>query len=371
MNRTTFSVAFTFGVCLAIGFIAPLPMVSAAIPVIELVPASGETVPVQTSGDSADDPAIWVHPTTPEASLIIGNNKRGALETYDLSGNRVQQLRDSVTFWGNVDNRYAVQIGANTRDLIAVSHRGLQFYTVNPDTRQLRSITDGVALATSGEGVCLYRSPTTSITYAVVITIKGRVRQYELTDVDLDGLIDGRLVRDFQLSSEAEGCVADDEAQALYISQEDVALWKFEAEPTLGNAGIVVDSVTASGGQLEPDIEGVTIADTDDGGKFLFASAQRVSSASQSYFTTYQINDRFEGLESWTQHKSFRVGNGLTADDCDRTDGIAAYAGDLGPQFPYGIFVCQDNNNSGPRGTSYQDFKYVRLEAILPHLVGS
>lgn len=371
MNRTILSVAFTSVVCLAIGLIAPLPGAAGAIPTIEPVPAAAETVPVQTSGDSADDPAIWVHPTTPEASLVIGNNKRGSLETYDLNGSRVQQLKDSTTFWGNVDTRSQVTVGGYTRDVVAVAHRGLQFYTVNPDTRLLEPITDTASTTGLGEGVCLYRSPITAKTYVIVITIKGRLRQYELTDLDNDGLIERTLTRDFQIPTEAEGCVADDEAQALYVSQEDVALWKFEAEPTLGNVGIVVDSVTASGGQIEPDIEGITIADTDTGGKFLFASAQRVLSASASYFTVYQINDRVDGLESWTQHKSFRVTNGVTADDCDRTDGIAAYAGNLGPQFPYGIFVCQDNNNSAVKGTNYQDFKYVRLEAILPHLAGS
>ena len=52
-----------------------------------------------------DDPAVWVHPTDPSRSLVLGNNKRAALETYDLAGNRVQRISDSVTFWGNVDVR--------------------------------------------------------------------------------------------------------------------------------------------------------------------------------------------------------------------------------------------------------------------------
>lgn len=118
------------------------------------------------------------------------------------------------------------------------------------------------------------------------------------------------------------------------------------------------------GGRLEPDIEGVTIAEGADGRKFLFASAQRLAWPSQSYFASYEL--LADGTAAWD--RAFRVTNGALADDCDKTDGIAAYAGNLGPAFPYGIFVCQDNNNAAP-GTGYQDVKYVPLEAILPHLV--
>ena len=63
-------------------------------------PSLRETVPVATTGDSMDDPAVWVHPTDPSRSLVLGNNKRAALETYDLAGNRVQRISDSVTFSG-------------------------------------------------------------------------------------------------------------------------------------------------------------------------------------------------------------------------------------------------------------------------------
>lgn len=40
------------------------------------VTAQTETAPVPESGDAADDPAIWVHPTDPARSLI-GNDKKG------------------------------------------------------------------------------------------------------------------------------------------------------------------------------------------------------------------------------------------------------------------------------------------------------
>ena len=39
-------------------------------------------------------------------------------------------------------------------------------------------------------------------------------------------------------------------------------------------------------------------------------------------------------------------------------------AGDLGPSFPDGLFVCQDGLNQAPGANGNQDFKFVRLDAI-------
>ena len=60
----------------------------------------------------------------------------------------------------------------------------------------------------------------------------GQIAQMALTDTDGDGLVDGAIVRKWDVGSEVEGCVADDELGDLYISEEDVAIWKYGAEPT-------------------------------------------------------------------------------------------------------------------------------------------
>jgi myo-inositol-hexaphosphate 3-phosphohydrolase len=38
----------------------------------------------------------------------------------------------------------------------------------------------------------------------------------------------------------------------------------------------------------------------------------------------------------------------------------------LGPDFPHGLFVCQDNTNTKPGVEGNQNFKYVPLDAIIP-----
>ena len=52
------------------------------------VSATVETDPVPGGGD-ADDAAIWVHPTDPALSMIIGTDKESGLGVYDLSGNQI------------------------------------------------------------------------------------------------------------------------------------------------------------------------------------------------------------------------------------------------------------------------------------------
>lgn len=327
---------------------------------VTVVTADDETTPVAHTGDAADDPAIWVDHADPARSLVIGNDKKGALEVYDLAGDRVQRITSATTFWGNVDVRQDVTVGDRTLDLVMAYNAGIRTFAVDAATHQLVPVGDGSgAIPTGGgEGLCAYHSAATGQTSVFVVTRPGRVRQYVLHDNDDDGLVQGTLVREFQVGSESEGCVADDASGALYVSQEDVALWRYGAEPGDGSTRVMVDAV-APNGNLVHDIEGLAIADTGGGAGYLIASAQNGARPKASYFTVY---DR----QTNAYESAFRIGTGTAADGCERTDGIAAYAGDLGPAYPAGIFVCQDNTNTTPGTSGAQDFKYTRLERILP-----
>src|SRR3954469_4715431 len=70
-----------------------------------------ETAPVLHTKDSADDPAIWVDPTSGAQPLVIGNAKQGALEVYNLDGTLRQRVTSGPTGkWGNVDVRQGVTV---------------------------------------------------------------------------------------------------------------------------------------------------------------------------------------------------------------------------------------------------------------------
>lgn len=329
-----------------IGFHKVAPVADAA-PVVQTIASTLETQPVFGTGDAADDPAIWVHPTDPALSLVLGNDKKGSLETYNLDGTRVQRITSATLFWGNVDVR---------GDYVMAVNGGVRIYTVDPATRLLTPATESSTgkIATSGEGLCIYdpgQPGATDGLYVYTITRSvGRVRQYSLTDYDLDKQLASVLVRDFTIGTEAEGCVANDQNGDLFISEEDVALWRYGAMPTDGTVRTMVAQVN---GDLPADAEGVTLA-----GGYLFVSAQNVAAPNQNWVNVY--------LDSapYTYVKSFRVVAGTASDDCDRTDGIMAYAGNLGPLFPSGVFICQDGNNGSPGSTGNQNFKLVRFETL-------
>ena len=92
-------------------------------------------------------------------------------------------------------------------------------------------------------------------------------------------------------------------------------------------------------------------------GSFLLASSQ-----GDSTFGLYNLDLL---TVPYQLRRKFRVSTG-EADGCSITDGIDATNAWLGPDFPHGLFVCQDNTNTKPGVEGNQDFKYVPLDAIIP-----
>jgi myo-inositol-hexaphosphate 3-phosphohydrolase len=346
------------GALLAVG----LPAKAAPQPVGD-VTATVETTPVLTSGDAADDPAIWVNSDDPSQSAVIGNDKGGALEVYDpATGARIQRIAEG--FFGNVDVRKGFPAAGGALDLVGVYRAGLRFYRIDPATRTLTNATDSstgsIPAGIGGEGFCMYRSPSSGLFYAFVNARDGRVAQFELSDSDADGLVEGRQVRAWDVGSEVEGCVADDGLGHFYISEEDVGIWKYNAEPTAPTdptTRVQVDATTAAGGRLVPDVEGLTIVYQANGAGYLIASSQAASNTN-NFYAVYDRADNNAFI------RTFKVVAGAATDGCGRTDGIDAVAANLGPGFPQGMFICQDNQNLAPNAGN-QNFKFVPLERVV------
>ena len=84
---------------------AGLPEVAPPPPPTKLALAlpSVETTPMETGGDAADDPAIWIDPADPARSVVIGTQKQSGLYVYGLDGKVIQYLPDGRM--NNVDLR--------------------------------------------------------------------------------------------------------------------------------------------------------------------------------------------------------------------------------------------------------------------------
>jgi len=72
----------------------------------------------------ADDPAIWIHPTDPQKSLIFGTDKdaKGGLYAFNLAGKTVQHI-EGLERPNNVDIEYSFTIGGKTIDIAVVTER--------------------------------------------------------------------------------------------------------------------------------------------------------------------------------------------------------------------------------------------------------
>ena len=315
------------------------------------ISATVETEPVAYSGDTADDPAIWVHPTDPSQSVIIGTNKNtnGGLVVYDLSGTELYFTADDRQV-NNVDVRYNFTLNGEQIDIVATNDRNdgsLGIYKIDPVSKELIDI-GGTNIMTGFEtyGFCLYHSAVSGEYYAFVNDKSGDVQQWRLFD-NGDGTINGMMERTFDVGSQPEGMVADDELGYLYIGEEDVAVWKYGAEPGDDSSRVQVDSI---GVNLVADIEGLTIYYTNDGNGYFIASSQGDNS--------FSVYDRI--TNDFIMNFELVPNTELGIDDLYDTDGIDVISTNLGPAFPNGVFVAQDGNNS----LYNQNFKLVPWERI-------
>ena len=90
-------------------------------------------------GDAADDPAIWIHPGDPALSLVLGTDKKGGLNVFDLDGRRLQIVSDGSRP-NNVDVVYGFPLGGKTVDLAVAgtsreSRSGIMIWRIDPASR--------------------------------------------------------------------------------------------------------------------------------------------------------------------------------------------------------------------------------------------
>lgn len=325
-----------------------LPGAAASTEGLEAIYATVETDPVPSGGDAADDPAIWIHPTDPTLSTIIGTNKQGGLAVYDLSGKQIQYLADGQM--DNVDLREGFMLAGQKVAIVAAGNRkdnSIALYKVNPNTRHLENIAARpIKHGITAYGSCLYRSEKSGKVYYFATSKSGDVEQWEL--LDSNGKVDAKKVRNFKVGTVVEGCVADDHLGQFYVSEEAVGIWKYGAEPEAGATRTQVAKV--GDGHLFADVEGLAIAYGANGTGYLMVSSQ----GNHSY-----VVYRREGNNEFV--KKFRIADGEKVDGAQETDGIDVTTANLGPAFPNGVFVAQDGFND--KGN--QNFKLVPLQLIL------
>ncbi len=332
---------------LVIGPWIPTPLALASDIAVRTVLPVAETEAVPAAGDAADDAAIWSNPDNPAASLIIATDKRTGLMVYDLKGRLMQAL--PVGDLNNVDLR---TLGGAT--VVAASDRtydAITAFLLDPEDGRLTLAGRFPSVDHEPYGFCLFHERRTGALYAFVPYKSGALIQYRLS---VDGqLVTGEPVRRVTLYSQLEGCVADDRTGRLYVGEEAAGIWRLDARP--GGSPLIHKVAGTEDDALTADVEGVAIATAGTDGGYLIASSQ-----GDNTYAVYQLPDE-------TLVGRFAIGENaaLGIDGTSETDGIDVTTADLGPDFPDGLFVAQDDANDG---ADTQNFKLVPWPTILTGL---
>ncbi len=315
------------------------------------VTATLETPAVQTWGDAADDPAIWVNPRDPAKSAVIATDKNLGLYVYDLDGRLLQTVTDGRM--NNVDVRDGLVVDGRPRTLVAASNRtdkSIALYWLDPATRRLARAGDPVPTGFGDPyGLCMYADASGHYVF-VNNGGDGLHRQWKITA--RGGRAVAEQVREIPVGSQAEGCAADDETGALYIAEENGGFFRYSARPDGGTERREIDRVDGPNG-LKADIEGVEIWAGRDGTGFIVLSNQ----GADNYAVYRREGDNaFVGIF----HVVADPDRGI--DGVSETDGLDVVSAPLGAKFPQGLLVVQDGRNLSPR--ERQNFKYVSWRDI-------
>ena len=333
-----------------------LTLVAFACNAGDAAPLSPTVVTEQVRYDT-DDPAIWVNPDDPAASLVIGTDKDadGALYVFDLHG---AVVRDKVVRGllrpNNVDIAYGVMLGGRPVDIAIVAERlahRLRVFRL-PD---MAPVDGGGIQVFEGErardvmGIATYTRSGDGAVFAIVsrsdalAPTQGYLHQYRLVD-DGTGTIRGVFTRafgDWSGRKEIEAIAVDNELGFVYYSDETYGIRKYLADPAAEHA----DEQLAEFGQTDftRDHEGLSIYKRADGTGYILASDQQADQ--------FNIYAREGSAENPHEHQLLaRVA--MSTMESDGSDITKAAL----PGFAGGLFVAMSTDKT---------FQFYSVQALL------
>ena len=309
------------------------------------VTATAETPPVGTAReDAADDPAIWLNPANPAASLVVGTDKKGGLYVYDLKG--AQKHFIPAPGLNNVD---LIDLPGG-RVLVAASDRSdltkVQLFLALLDTKTGTLTPAGRIVVGPGEGygICMVKPAGAQGIIAFSAPKQGTI--YKTIITEANGAFAGTTTTLAQIPTQTEGCIADPRTGMLVIGEEDAGIWAIDMTSGAKRMVAPIDNKV-----LVADVEGLAIAPEGKDGGYLVASSQ-----GDNAYAVFR-------LPGVTPVGRFRIAAGAFG-STEETDGIELDNRAFGPDFPGGLFIAQDGMNA-PRA---QNFKYARWDEILAAL---
>ncbi len=299
-----------------------------------------------TTQHDTDDPAIWIHPTDPNKSLIIGTDKDedGALYVYDLQG-KILKVVSNLKRPNNVDIEYGLMLNGKKTDIAVAAERlshKLRIFSL-PDMEEIDGGGIEIFIGEIGKefrdlmGISLYKNPSTNKIYAIAGRKAGPTDgtylwQYELTD-DGKGKVKAELVRKFGKYSgkkEIEAIAVDDALGYVYYSDETVGVRKYYADPEKGNEELALFATTG----FTDDQEGISIYTIEDGTGYILVSDQQANQ--------FHIFPREGSKDNPHQHDLIKIIKTST----NESDGSEVSNVAFNDTFKNGLFVAMSDNKT-------------------------
>ena len=305
-----------------------------------------------------DDPAIWVHPSDPSRSLILGTMKvaapAGALVVFGLDG-QIRQVISGIDRPNNVDVEYGFQLAGSRVDIAVVTERlsrQLRIFRIDPAESRLVDL-GGTPILQDQEGesgapmgIGLYRRVRDGAIFAIVAPKagprEGYLWQYRLFDAG-GGRIGARFVRRFgrfsatsvREENEIEAVAVDDALGHVYYADEADGVHKWHADPDHPDAARELAHFARNG--FRGDREGIAVYAFPDGTGYIVCTDQ-IDEDSE-----YHVYPR-EGAPGQPHDHSREIA--VLRGGADATDGLEISSNAFGPGLPNGLMIAM---NSGPR----------------------
>jgi 3-phytase len=294
----------------------------------------------------SDDPAIWIHPTDPSKSLIIGTDKGGdtgvgGLYVFDMNGLIDTSRTIPLQRPNNVDIAYGLDVNGIKTYIAVCAERNTNMLRVValPDMKLIDH--GGIPVFADDSlrapmGIALYTDQKTHNVYAIVGRKtgpkEGYLYQYLLT-ADTSGVVKGSLKRKFGKFSgnkEIEAILVDNELGYVYYSDEGVGVRKYYAHPDSSNTELALFATTG----IAEDHEGLSMYKANDGTGYILLSDQQANQ--------FHIFPREGTKDNKHNHPLIKIIKTST----DESDGSDITNVAINDQFKNGFFVAMSTDGT-------------------------
>jgi 3-phytase len=323
-----------------------------------------------------DDPAVWIHPTDPSRSVIIGTVKvaapAGAVVVYGLDG-QLRQTIAGIDRPNNVDVEYGVRMDGQAIDIAVVTERlARQLRIFRIDGADGRLIDLGGVSILRGEqgdagapmGVALYRRARDNAVFAIVAPKsgprEGYLWQYRLSASGGNGIA-ATFVRRFgrfsattvREENEIEAVAVDDALGYVYYADEADGIHKWHADPDHPGASRELAHFAQRG--FRGDREGIAIYALPDGTGYIVCTDQLDGNSE------YHVCPR-EGAPGDPHDHSREIA--VLRGGADATDGLEITSAALGPTLPHGVMIAMNSRPQNFLIFRWQDVAWAVKPAL-------